>query len=259
MTQYQHKVSNEKLARMYEDKNILSEFYENTHFITEDNKLLRLKENQLEEVKPNRIWGISTKNNPEQALALQDVLNDDIQLLAITGHAGTGKTFMALLGSLYLNRNVTFTREIIQVGKEMGFLPGEVGDKFKPYMRPFFDNMEVIKENIDELKFNKLMEKVNLTPLQFLRGGTERFTTLIVDEAQNCTVDTLKMAISRAGEGSKVILCGSIEQIDDKKLNKESNGLSKVIKAFTGQKCFSHIHLHQDERSDLARLADTLL
>ena len=256
---YQYDVSDLLLLELIECQEVRDKFLNNTHFKTEDGKLFQLRRGKLVEVNPIRIWGVSTKHNPEQTMALNDVLNDDITLLAITGHAGTGKTFLALLGSLYGKRNLTFTREIIQVGREMGFLPGEVDDKFRPYMRPFYDNIDVIKGKMDEGKFNKLMKRVSLTPLQFLRGGTERYTTIIVDEAQNCTVDTLKMAISRAGEGSKVILCGSMEQIDDRKLNKENNGLAKVIKAFSGQKCFSHVHLYQDERSELARLADILL
>lgn len=256
---YQLEVSDELLAKLYENPKLLDMFYENTHIKTSNGTLLRVSKGRLAEVTPTNIWGITTKHNEEQTFAMNDVLNDDIKLVAITGHAGTGKTFLAMLGSLYGTRRLTFTREIVQVGKEMGFLPGEVEDKFRPYMRPFFDNIEVIKGHMDEGKYNKMMKRVSLTPLQFLRGGTERHTTIIVDEAQNCTVDTLKMAISRAGEGSKVILCGSMEQIDDKKLSKESNGLAKVIKAFSGQKCFSHIHLNKDERSELARLADILL
>ena len=256
---YQYDVSDPLLVEMIESQEVRDKFYNNSHFRAEDGKLLQLRSGKLMEVLPKNIWGITTKHNPEQTIALNDILNDDISLVAITGHAGTGKTFLAILGSLYGKRNLTFTREIIQVGREMGFLPGEVDDKFRPYMRPFYDNIDVIKGKMDEGKFNKLMKRVSLTPLQFLRGGTERFTTIIVDEAQNCTVDTLKMAISRAGEGSKVILCGSMEQIDDGKLNKDNNGLAKVIQAFSGQKCFSHVHLYQDERSELARLADTLL
>lgn len=257
--QYQYNISDESLVDLYEDSSILNCYYENTHFKTENGKLLKITKGKLVEVKPRNIWGISTKHNPEQTLALNDVLDDNIKLLAITGHAGTGKTFMAILGSLFQDRDLTFTREIVQVGRELGDIPGDVSDKFAPYMRPFYDSMKVIRERVGEEKFRKLMSRVELTPLQFLRGGTERNKTIIVDEAQNCTVDTLKMAISRPDDNGKVILCGSLEQIDDKKLNEETNGLTKVIRAFTGQKCFSHVHLFQDERSELARLADLLL
>lgn len=256
---YQYVVSDPLLAEMFQNPEVRGKFYNNAHFRAEDGTLLQIRSGELEEITPKSIWGVTTKHNPEQTLAINDILNDNISLVAITGHAGTGKTFLAMLGSLYGERDLTFTREIVQVGREMGFLPGEVNDKFRPYMRPFYDNIDVIKGRMDEGKFNKLMKRVSLTPLQFLRGGTERFTTIIVDEAQNCTVDTLKMAISRAGEESKVILCGSMEQIDDNKLSRENNGLAKVIRAFSGQKCFSHVHLYQDERSELARLADTLL
>lgn len=237
-----------------------NEFYENTHFISKNKKLLaRYSNKQLITIKPRTIYGITTKYNPEQALALEDILNDDILLLAITGHAGTGKTFIALLGSIFTQKQIVFTREVIEVGRSLGFLPGYIDDKFDPYMRPFKDNKTFITQSFSEKEKKKLEERIETIPLQFLRGGTLTNTILIVDEAQNCSVDTLKMAISRAGMGSKVILCGSLEQIDNKELNKQTNGLTKVIEAFKGEKCFSHIHLYKNERGELATLADKLL
>jgi PhoH-like ATPase len=168
----------------------------------------------------------------------------------------TGKTFISLVGALVAGYSrIVFTREVEQVGKDMGFLKGTVGDKFYPFMRPFFDNIEVIEQYAKR----DLKERVSMEPSQFMRGANLVDTLLIVDEAQNCDLATLKMAISRVGEGSKVVLCGSLNQIDRKEGDKEHNGLLTVIERFTGQSCFSHIHLVKDERSKLARLADELL
>ena len=255
LPKYQYDITDVELGKLYENPEELNNYYENTHFKTSNNKLLKLKKGSLIEVTPRNLWGISTKHNPEQTLALHDILDTDISLLAISGHAGTGKTFIALLGSLYEGRSIVFTREIEQVGKEMGYLAGDISEKFMPFMRPYFDNIDEIKK-YSKKEFNK---QVKLEPIQFMRGGTIRDSVIIVDEAQNCEVDVLKTIITRAGEGTKVILCGSYNQIDAKKLNKDSNGLTKVVKAFSGQKCFSYVHLLKSERSELARLADELL
>lgn len=253
---YQFSVTDEELALFYSKPRVLASYYENTHFTTSDNKTFRLKEGKLVPVHPRRVLGVSTAGNNEQSFALTDISDPDVELIAITGHAGTGKTFIALVGAIAERRDIVFTREVVEAGREIGFLPGDSGEKFMPYMRPFFDNITEIERLANK---DKLGNRVSLQPLQFMRGGTIRDSILIVDEAQNCTVEVLKMAISRAGKGTKVILCGSFNQIDPVELRKQNDGLTQVINAFKGQKCFSHIHLIKDERSNLARLADKLL
>lgn len=251
---YLQNITYEELAEYYRS-GVPDSFVPNVKFRTEEGHILKEQDGKLIEVHPYNLWGISTKHNPEQSMALADILDDSINLIALTGHAGTGKTFIALLGALWAGHsNIIFTREVQQVGKEMGFLKGGISEKFMPYMRPFFDNIEVIGQYA-----GKPMEgRVTLEPLQFMRGSSLLDTILIVDEAQNCSVEVLKMAISRAGKGSKVILSGSMNQIDGN-FTKENNGLATVIRAFTGQRLFSHVHLVHDERSELARLADELL
>jgi PhoH-like ATPase len=206
-----------------------------------------------------KIWGVSTHGNAGQSFVIDDIINpaSKVQLLAVTGHAGTGKTFISMLGALNRpdTQQIIFTREVQECGKSLGFLRGDMDAKFNPYMRPLWDNLE----ELEYYSHKRLAERFQTVPMQFLRGSTVRNTVIIVDEAQNCMVEQLKMVISRCGSGSMVILLGSFNQIDTRGNTKENNGLAKVIKAFAGQELFSHIHLINDERSELARLADELL
>lgn len=203
----------------------------------------------------HKVGKLSLKKDLEQNFLVDDILDDDVLLVVVNGHAGTGKTFASLMGAFELGNDIFYTREAIEVGKELGFIPGDLGEKFAPYMRGYADN----RREIRRLTGKTPPKNVTTEPLNYMRGGSFRHTTIIVDEAQNCANQVLKMAVSRCAEGSKAILLGSFEQIDNHKLTRESNGLKYVADRFEGQDIFKYHTLTKDKRSILAKLCDELL
>jgi len=213
--------------------------------------------------------GIKPKN-AEQAFALDAIMNPDIKLITISGVAGTGKTLLALAGSLEMRNNydqLILARPIIPLSnKEIGFLPGDAEEKVSPYMQPLFDNLNFIKKQYSENeKKRKVIEEMQnlgrivITPLAFIRGRSLSNCVLFIDEAQNLTPHEVKTIITRAGENTKVILTGDVRQIDTPNLDEHSNGLSYVIERLKGQDLYCHITLEKGERSALANLANEML
>ena len=218
--------------------------------------------------KPN-VFGIYPKN-AEQAFAVDALLNPNIQLVAISGKAGTGKTLLALDSALQQNKQYEFiylARPIVALSsKDLGFLPGDVNEKVDPYMQPLYDNLGFIKRrfNIHGAE-NRLIEemqkeqKLMISALAYIRGRSLSDVYFIVDEAQNLTPHEVKTIITRAGEGTKMVFTGDIDQIDSPYLDKKSNGLSHLFDKMQGQDIFAHVHLEKGERSKLADLASDLL
>lgn len=218
--------------------------------------------------KPN-IFGIYPKN-AEQAFAVDALLNPDIQLVAISGKAGTGKTLLALAAALQQNKSYEFiylARPIVALSnKDLGYLPGDTNEKVDPYMQPLYDNLGFIKRRfnihsaetriIEDLQTD---QKLLISALAFIRGRSLSDVFFIVDEAQNLTPHEIKTIITRAGEGTKMVFTGDIEQIDSPYLDKKSNGLSHLFDKMQGQDIFAHVHLEKGERSRLADLASDLL
>ena len=150
--------------------------------------------------------------------------------------------------------------------RDLGFLPGDIDSKLTPYMQPLFDNLTVIKhqlkkkdKRISEIKSLLDEQKLLITPLAYIRGRSLQKSFFIVDEAQNLTPHEIKTIITRAGEGTKIIFTGDINQIDHPYLDKKSNGVSYLINRMKNQKIYSHINLKKGERSKLAELASNLL
>ncbi len=222
-------------------------------------------------VKVNKVknYGIEPRNT-EQSFAFE-ILNDpDIKLVALTGKAGTGKTLLALaaaLNNLNVYKQILLARPIVALSnKDLGFLPGDAKEKVAPYMQPLFDNLNVIKHqfsaNSPEIKRLDDMQKSEqlvIEALAYIRGRSLSDTYCIIDEAQNLTPHEVKTIITRAGEGTKMIFTGDIQQIDQPYLDSESNGLVYMIDKMKGQKIFAHINLIKGERSQLSELASNLL
>jgi len=214
-------------------------------------------------------YGIVPRNS-EQAFALAALTNPKIQLVTLSGKAGTGKTLLALASALECKsqfRQIYLARPIVPLSnRDIGYLPGDIQSKIDPYMQPLWDNLGVIRHQFKEsdpksLKINEMLEqeKLVITPLAYIRGRSLQKAFFIVDEAQNLTPHEVKTIITRAGEGTKVIFTGDIYQIDQPYLDKLSNGLSYLINRMTNQKIFAHITLEKGERSYLADLASNLL
>jgi PhoH-like ATPase len=223
----------------------------------------------LDRVEKTRSYGIEPRN-AEQAFSLHALANDDIQLVALTGKAGTGKTLLALASALHQERKyeqILLARPIVALGnRDLGYLPGDVDDKIGPYMQPLYDNLAVIKRkyNASSREYQKIEEmqrdqKLMITPLAYIRGRSLSNVFFIVDEAQNLTPHEVKTIITRAGEGTKIVFTGDIQQIDSPYLDSMSNGLSYLADKMKGQDLFAHVNLVKGERSYLAELASNLL
>lgn len=223
----------------------------------------------IKHVEKSYAYGIKPKN-AEQTFAMDALLNDDIKLVAIQGVAGTGKTLLALAAALEQKNKfdqIILSRPIIPLSnRDIGFLPGHAEEKISPYMQPLWDNLKFIRSQFRENgKKSKMIEElqesgdISITALTFIRGRSLSNVIFIIDEAQNLTPHEIKTIITRAGEGTKIIFTGDINQIDTPYMDEQSNGLTFLIDKFRGNKLFAHIKLEKGERSELANLANQLL
>ncbi len=223
----------------------------------------------FERVEKQDTYGIMPRNT-EQTFALDALLNPEINLMTVTGKAGTGKTLLALAAALAQSERYEYiylARPIVALSsKDLGYLPGSAEDKIAPYMLPLFDNLTVIKNQFplhskEAQKIEEMLkeEKLVITPLAYIRGRSLSNAFFIIDEAQNLTPHEIKTIVTRAGEGTKMVFTGDIDQIDSPFLDKHSNGLSYTADRMRGQDLFAHINLVKGERSHLAELASNLL
>ena len=215
------------------------------------------------------IWGVRPKNK-EQNFALDLLMNADIPLVTIIGKAGSGKTLLALAAGLQQcfgetanDRNysrVIVTKPVEPVGKDIGFLPGTMEEKMLPWLAPIQDNLKNLMGN-DKITLDMYMDegKIEIEAMTFIRGRSIANAFIIIDEAQNMTKHEIKTVLTRVGEGTKIVLTGDIEQIDNVYLDETTNGLTYVIDRFKEQNSSGHITLVKGERSKVAPLASKLL
>ncbi|KGN73370.1 phosphate starvation protein PhoH [Porphyromonas macacae] len=227
------------------------------------------KEHVIRQVKKLTLMGI-TPRNAEQAFAFDMLTDPDIKLVGVTGKAGTGKTLLALasvLAQAESYQQVLLARPIVSLAnKDIGYLPGNEQAKVSPYMQPLFDNLNVIKSQLGKdsnalTKINELQKsgKLAIEALAFIRGRSLANTIAIIDEAQNLTPHEIKTVITRAGEDTKMIFTGDIQQIDSPYLDMQSNGLAYMIDRMKGEEIFAHVNLIKGERSELSELASNKL
>jgi PhoH-like ATPase len=228
--------------------------------------------------------GISPRNT-EQECALDALGAREIDVVALTGRAGTGKTLLALAagldqctmipgrqkGSAEGYEQVMVSRPIVPMGQDLGYLPGEVEQKLLPWMQPIYDNLDVIvgtaRGKGDARQFSRyrsadyLIEEeiVHIEPLTYIRGRSLPHRYLIVDEAQNLRPLDIKTIITRSGEGTKVVFTGDLDQIDQPYLDATSNGLAYLISRFINEENFCYLNLTISARSRLAEQAAELL
>ena len=224
---------------------------------------------RIVQVRKREAYGIRPRND-EQRFALDACLNPDIQLVSLTGGAGTGKTLLALAAALEQAKDydqIILSRPTVILGnQEIGFLPGDEKTKMSPFLQPLMDNLGVIKSQFrpsskEALRLEGFLkdEKLVITPLAYIRGRSLGKAFFIIDEAQNLTPHEVKTVITRAGEGTKMVFTGDIFQIDQPYLDQWSNGLTHLGEKMAGQRLFQHVFLRKGERSELSEIAAKLL
>ena len=220
-------------------------------------------------VKTREAYGIRPRND-EQKLALDALLNPQIDLVSLTGGAGTGKTLLALAAALEQERDyeqIFLSRPTVVLGnQDLGYLPGDQKQKMSPFLQPLMDNLNVIKHQFrptskEAQRIDSMLtqEKLIIEPLAYIRGRSLGKCFFIIDEAQNLTPHEMKTIITRAGEGTKMVFTGDIFQIDQPYLDQWSNGLTHLGEKMYGQEIFQHVFLRKGERSALSELAAKLL
>ena len=218
------------------------------------------------------VWGIFPKNK-EQAFALDALLDDSLSFVSLVGKAGTGKTLLAIAAGLQkvaddnAYAKLLVSRPIFPLGRDIGFLPGDIEEKLNPWMKPIFDNVELLLEinpsgkkrverGYEELIHMGILE---IEPLTYIRGRSIPNQFLVVDEAQNLTPHEIKTIVTRAGAHTKVVLTGDPYQIDNPYVDSASNGLTYAVEKFKNEVISAHVTLEKGERSVLAELAANLL
>ncbi len=213
--------------------------------------------------------------NREQRFALNLLLNDDIKLVTLVGKAGTGKTLLAIAAGLQkvadekVYSRLLISRPVVPMGKDLGYLPGDISEKLTPWMQPLYDNFDLILGTQDakgkpghwRRGHEELIELglLQIEPLTYIRGRTIPQQYMIIDEAQNLTPHEVKTIITRAGEGTKIVLTGDPAQIDNPYVDAASNGLIYLVERFKNEPLAGHITLSKGERSSLAERAAALL
>ena len=220
-------------------------------------------------VRSREAYGIRPRND-EQKFALDACLNPAIKLVSLTGGAGTGKTLLALASALEQESGfdqIILSRPAVILGnQDLGFLPGDQKSKMTPFVQPLMDNLDVIRNcfkpgSRQALKIDSMLkdEKLLISPLAYIRGRSLGKVFFIIDEAQNLTPHEVKTIITRAGEGTKIVFTGDIQQIDQPYLDQWSNGLTHLGDKMSGQALFEHVNLRKGERSQLSEIAARLL
>jgi PhoH-like ATPase len=212
------------------------------------------------------VFGIKPRNK-EQNFALDLLMNADVPLVSIVGKAGCGKTMLAIAAGLEqtINAEPKYSRLIVSrpvqpMGKDIGFLPGTLEEKMSPWLRPIQDNLQFLLGN-DKVTLEMYMQKgvIEVEAITYIRGRSIANAYIIIDEAQNLSMHEIKTIITRVGEGSKVVLTGDIEQIDNVYVDETTNGLTYVAEKFKPYDLAGHVTLMTGERSKVATLASKIL
>ena len=275
-------VADELIDSFYENKEIFlpeqkSKLYPNHYILLKSEKdekksaICRFKnyETPLRKVYSYRdIWGL-TANNKEQKYAMDLLFDKEIQIVSLTGQAGTGKTLIAAACGLEQVLNSTksqggydkliITRPVQPMGRDIGFLPGTLEEKMMPWIAPLRDNLEYLFGDKTALDMHMEQGVVEIEAMTYIRGRSISNAFMIVDEAQNLTAHELKTIITRVGHGTKLVLTGDIQQIDNSYVDAVSNGLTHAVEKFKEYSISGHVTLYKGERSKLATLAAEIL
>tara|TARA_Y100000310_G_scaffold333774_1_gene412025 strand:- start:72 stop:1388 length:1317 start_codon:yes stop_codon:yes gene_type:complete len=274
----EHLVDDQVIEQFYEGKNIFldenesKKFYPNQFILLVSNAndkktaLARFIESNfaLRQVTEHKnVWGVSARNK-EQSFAIDLLLDPSIHLVSLVGKAGSGKTLCAIaagLAQVMDKQDPIYTRLIVSrpiqpMGKDLGYLPGSMEEKMSPWLAPIQDNLRALMGN-DKVTLSEYMNNgtIELEALTYIRGRSISNAFIIIDEAQNLTRHELKTIVTRVGEGTKIILTGDVEQIDNVYIDETSNGLTYAVEKLKKYDITGHITLKKGERSKLASIA----
>ena len=228
--------------------------------VSDKNKISLLADNVASDIEAR---------NADQEYALWLLNNPKIQLVAMSGVAGAGKTLLAMASAIKQTiddevnayKKIVIVRPVVSVGKELGFLPGDLDEKMEPWMRPIYDAINIVMGDMDVSKIQYLFDSgiIEVAPLPYIRGRSINNAFIYVDECQNISKSEIKTILTRAGTKTKIVVAGDPGQIDVPYLDKYSCGLAQVIYAFQDNKIFGHCNMAKSERSELAELSAKLL
>jgi PhoH-like ATPase len=216
-----------------------------------------------------KVWGLKPRNK-EQSFALDLLMDPQVPVVSLIGKAGSGKTLLALAAALHqtfgeiandrIYSRIVVTKPVEPVGKDIGFLPGTMEEKMMPWLAPIQDNLQFLFGN-DKMTLEMHMDegRIEVEAMTYIRGRSISNAFIIIDEAQNMNRHEIKTVLTRVGEGTKIILTGDIEQIDNVYIDGTNNGLSYVVEKFKDQDIAGHITLFKGERSRVATVAAKLL
>lgn len=241
------------------------------YYFADENEIYKIKDGEKLKVKQKNVLTISPKTI-DQLCAIDALLDTDIDLVVLNGYAGTGKTLLALATGVFLTikdfyERVVVLRPVIPIpGTDLGYLPGDIKEKLSPWMQPIYDNLDLISHAFSNLsKKEKRRNKINpeeivqIQALTFIRGRSLPNSFIIIDEAQNLRPLDIKTIVTRAGEGSKIVFTGDLEQIDTPYLDANSSGLAYLVDRFINEPNFCYLNLKTTVRSRLAEQGVKLL
>ena len=213
-------------------------------------------------------WNIEARNK-EQAFAIDMLMNPNIKIVSLIGRAGSGKTLLAIAAGLQQTiglrsdenhySRLIVSRPIQPLGKDIGFLPGTMEEKMLPWLMPIQDNLKFLMGDRANMEMYIEKGKIEIEALTYIRGRSIANAFIVIDEAQNLTKHEIKTIITRIGEGTKIVLTGDIEQIDNAYVNETSNGLAHAVESFKQFPISGHVTFTKGERSELATLASKVL
>lgn len=218
------------------------------------------------------VWGIKPRNK-EQNFALDILMDPSVSLVTLVGKAGSGKTLCAIAAGLQQTlddhhmstQRSKYTRLIVSrpvepLGKDIGFLPGTMEEKMAPWLKPIQDNLKFLMSD-DRISLQEYMDRgtIEVEALTYIRGRSIANAFIIIDEAQNLTKHELKTIVTRVGEGTKLVLTGDVEQIDNIYIDERTNGLTYAVEKMKEYEISGHITLKKGERSSIATLASKIL
>ena len=221
---------------------------------------------KLRDFSKKGIWGIRPRNK-EQQFALDLLMDPDVPVVTLVGKAGTGKTLKALCSALEQTlelppryRKIVVTKPVQPVGRDIGFLPGTMQEKLLPWLAPIQDNLQFLFGD-DRMTLEMHLEegKIEIEAVTYIRGRSIANAYMIIDEVQNMTQHEIKTVLTRVGEGTKIILTGDIDQIDNVYVDETNNALSYVVEKLKGQSIAGHVTLLNGERSEVASIAADIL